>query len=89
MQFPCSGLLFKLSLPFACLIRRSITVINNIARSKMIIVIGITIRRMVDEGRISWRWLFVASCGVADAAVALLSESMGTECKSMREKKGK
>lgn len=89
MQFPCSGLLFKLSLPFAGLIRRSITVINNIARSKMIMVIGITIRRMVGEGRISWWWLFAASCGVADAAVAVLSVSMGTKCKSMRENKGK
>lgn len=54
----------------------------------MIIVIGITIRRMVGEGRISWRWLFAPSCGVADAAVAVLSVSMGTKCRSMLKKKG-
>lgn len=53
----------------------------------MIIVIGITIRRMVGEGRISWRWLVAATCGVADAAVAVLSVSMGTKRKSMQERK--
>ena len=89
MQFPCSGLLFKLSFSFAGLIRRSMTVINNIARSKMIIVIGIATRRMVVEGRISWWWLCAASCGVSDAAVAVPSVSMSTIHESKQEKKEK